>query len=123
VSPLGTSRFEQPRSSGLTRSFSARETRSDPYASFSRDGYGFSSRVAYNPDSYRTYGTSYEHNPYERPSTSGLSRSNGIGGRADERPTYRVGDEGEYGSHLGTQRRPNIDSNFRSGRFGSWDLY
>jgi hypothetical protein len=126
VSPLGSSRFEQPytygRSSGLSRSSSARETRSDPYAS-SRDGYGFSSRAAYNPDSYQAYGTSYEHNPYQLPSTPGLSRSNPVRGRTAERPTYRSSEDGEYGSRLGTQRRPNIDSNFRSGGFSSWDLF
>jgi hypothetical protein len=107
------------RSSRLQRSASAREARStydDPYAS-SRAQYGFSSRAAYSPDSYRAVGTDYDYNPYEElPSTSELSRRHAVRRRVDERPTFFYSG-GEYDPCLCTQRRPNIDANFRNGGF------
>jgi hypothetical protein len=129
VSPLNSSPFEQPSSYGassrLQRSSSAREacsTYDDPYAS-SRDRHGFTSRAAYNPESYRSYGTEYaNYDPYERPSTSGFSRRNAVRGRAADRPTYYPS-EGEYDPHLGAQRRPNIDSNFQNGAMGRFDYW
>jgi hypothetical protein len=128
VSPLNSSTFEQPSSydaaSRLGRSSSAREVRStydDPYAS-SRDSHGFTSRAAYNPDSYRSSGTDFYDNPYERPSTSGLSRSNAVRGRAADRPTYYLS-EGEYDLRLGTQRHPNIDFDFRNGVMSSFNYF
>jgi hypothetical protein len=134
LSPVDESPY---RSSRLQRLSSAREPRStyaDPYASSAReprptyddhyasgrDSYGFTSRSAYNPDSYQAVGTNYDYNPYERPSTSGLSRSNAIRGR--ERPTYFPSSDGEYDPRLDAQRCPNIDIDFRKCEF-NWGHY
>jgi hypothetical protein len=113
VSPLGASRFEQPSQpsrlfgmGGVSRSSSNREAR-DPYASSTHDSRGSS---AYN----------HGYGAYERPSTSGgLFRSSAV--RGDTAPR-RMGDDGEYGPHLGRERRPNIGSNFRGGWFNWADF-
>jgi hypothetical protein len=119
VSPLGASRFEQPPQTSrlfgmgrVSRSSSNREAR-DPYASSVYTSRGSSPYT-------RESETSSGYGAYERPSTSGgLFRSSAV--RGDTAPR-RMGDDGEYGPHLGRERRPNIGSNFRDGGFNWADF-
>ncbi|KAG9187140.1 hypothetical protein G6011_05011 [Alternaria panax] len=114
VSPLGTSRFEQPSMSSCQFSAfnmgGALANRSTSYATSSRD---------------TSRSTSFEigrgHDGYGRPSTSGggLSRSGAVrGGNAPR----RMEDDGMYGARLGRERRPNIGPNFRGGDF-NWSHF
>jgi hypothetical protein len=118
VSPLGTSRFEQPftssrsfASSPLQRSDTVRES----YGTRSYDSYG---RSLYNHD----YDRSTTSQAYGEPSS--LSRSNAVRGRTSSQP-HASSEIGYIASdpRLGTQRRPNIDSNFRTGGFSNWERF
>jgi hypothetical protein len=114
VSPLGTSRFEQP--SMATRQFSASNMggtlsdRTPSYATNSRD----------TPRS-TSFRIDRGYDGYSRPETSGggfFGSSAGHGGDASR----RMGNDERYGSTLGREHRPNVGSNFRHGGFG-WDLF
>jgi len=114
VSPLGTSRFEQP--SMATRQFSASNmggTLSDRSPSCATNSRDTSRSTSFRLD--RGY------DGYSCPETSsgGFFRSSAAhGGDASRRRGY---DE-RYGSTLGREHRPDVGSNFRHGGF-NWDLF
>ncbi|KAH6865421.1 hypothetical protein BKA58DRAFT_471405 [Alternaria rosae] len=124
VSPLGSSRFEQP---STTSRLLGSMGRSSTSSSSSRYGSGASSYAtpSYASNFREPQQTSFTiDRGYERPSTSGgygggLYRSSAV--RGGEAPR-RMGSDGEYGAHLGSQRRPQMGSNFQNGGFNWMDF-
>lgn len=114
VSPLGTSRFEQP--SMATRQFSASNmggTLSDRTPS-----YATNSRDTSRSTSFRI---ERGYDDYSRPETSGGGFFCSSAARSRD-ASRRMGNDERYGSTLGREHRPNVGSNFRHGGF-SWDLF
>ena len=114
VSPLGTSRFEQP--SMATRQFSASNmggTLSDRTPS-----YATNSRDTSRSTSFRI---ERGYDDYSRPETSGGGFFRSSAARSGD-ASRRMGNDERYGSTLGREHRPNVGSNFRHGGFG-WDLF
>ena len=113
VSPLGTSRFEQPSTpSGLFRVGGSISNRA-PHPSYATSLRDTSRSTSFEIDR--------GCDGYERPSTSGggLFRNSATRGGTTPR---RMGNDGEYGSMLGRERRPNIGPNFRDGGFNWSDF-
>ncbi|KAF2029802.1 hypothetical protein EK21DRAFT_89409 [Setomelanomma holmii] len=115
VSPLGSSWFEQPfqssrrryDSSSLGRSATVREAREIPR-------YGYDGYFGSSDTTDRTYGTG-----------AGISRSNAIRGRANDRGFGVTGFAGGASDlrYQETRRQQRHGSNFGSGGFSSWENY
>lgn len=124
VSPLGSSRVEQPSTTSMLLGSMGRPSTSSTRTSSSR--YDSSYATPSYASSFREpQQTSFTiDRGYERPSTSGgygggLYRSSAV--RGGEAPR-RMGSDGEYGPHLGSQRRLQMGSNFQNGGFNWMDF-
>ena len=121
VSPLGSSRFEQPSTTSRLLASMGRPSTS---SSSSRTSSSYAT-PSYASSFREPQQTSFSiDRGYERPSTSGgyggggLYRSSAVRGSEGREAPRRMGSDGEYGAHLGTQRRPQMGSNFSNGGFG-----
>ncbi|RYN44278.1 hypothetical protein AA0112_g310 [Alternaria arborescens] len=114
VSPLGTSRFEQP--SMATRQFSASNmggTLSDRTPSYAANSRDTSRSTSFQIDC--------GYDDYSRPETSGGGFFCSSAARSGD-ASRRMGNDEGYGSTLGREHRSNLGSNFRHGGF-NWDLF